>query len=141
VVRELGAAAAIDYTDPGWADALKAAAPDGVDVAYDGVGGDIGRTALAAMAGGGRFLIHGVASGAMTDTGAATGVIVLGFGELMKIAQRARELTEQALALAAAGRLRPVIGQTYPLEQAATAHAAIEARTAIGKSLLLPDRS
>ncbi len=138
VVRDLGAAATIDYTDPGWADALKAAAPDGVDVAYDGVGGEVGRTSLAAMAAGGRFLIHGVASGAMTDTSGAAGVTVLGFGELMKIAQNARELTEQALALAAAGRLRPVIGQTYPLEQAAEAHAAIETRTAIGKSLLHP---
>jgi NADPH2:quinone reductase len=37
----------------------------------------------------------------------------------------------------AADRLAPVIGQTYPLSDAATAHADIEARRSIGKSLLL----
>ncbi|MFC7582942.1 zinc-binding dehydrogenase [Nonomuraea antimicrobica] len=47
-----------------------------------------------------------------------------------------RELSGQALELAAAGRLRPTIGATFPLESAAEAHAAIEARTVIGKTLL-----
>ena len=46
------------------------------------------------------------------------------------------ELAQRALALLAVGRLRPVIGQTWPLPQAAGAHAALEARTAIGKMLL-----
>jgi NADPH:quinone reductase len=31
-----------------------------------------------------------------------------------------------------------VIGQTFPLERAADAHAAIAARTTIGKTLLIP---
>jgi NADPH2:quinone reductase len=132
-VQELGASA-VDYTEPGWADALAGR----VDLVYDGVGGAVGQAALHTLAPGGRFVIHGVASGSMTDTSDASGVTVLGFAELMKIGQRARVLTEQALALAAAGRLKPVIGQTYPLERAADAHAAIEARQSIGKSLLLP---
>ncbi|MFB9837950.1 zinc-binding dehydrogenase [Actinoallomurus acaciae] len=41
------------------------------------------------------------------------------------------------MAAAAAGRITPPIGQTLPLERAAEAHAAIEARAAIGKTLLL----
>ena len=49
-----------------------------------------------------------------------------------------RRLTQEALAAAAAGRIAPVIGQTFPLERAADAHAAIEARTVFGKTLLLP---
>jgi len=132
-VQELGAVA-VDYTEPGWADALAGR----VDLVYDGVGGAVGQAALRTLAPGGRFVIHGVASGSMTDTSDAPGVTVLGFAELMKIGQRARALTEEALALAAAGWLKPVIGQTYPLERAADAHAAIEARQSIGKSLLLP---
>ena len=48
-----------------------------------------------------------------------------------------RELARAALAEAAAGRLQPLIGQTFPLEQAADAHAAIERRATIGKTLLL----
>ncbi|MFD0855378.1 zinc-binding dehydrogenase, partial [Actinomadura adrarensis] len=35
-------------------------------------------------------------------------------------------------------RLRPHIGQTFPLERAADAHTAMEARTVIGKTLLIP---
>ena len=47
-----------------------------------------------------------------------------------------RELTESALAEAVAGRLRPVIGRRFPLEWAADAHAAIESRSTLGKTLL-----
>jgi NADPH2:quinone reductase len=47
------------------------------------------------------------------------------------------ELSQAALAEAAAGRLRPVIGQTFPLERAADAHAAIESRATVGKTLLV----
>jgi NADPH:quinone reductase len=47
-------------------------------------------------------------------------------------------LATAALAEAAAGRIWPVIGQTFPLARAAGAHAAIEARTTIAKTLLVP---
>ncbi|WP_258861897.1 zinc-binding dehydrogenase [Marinitenerispora sediminis] len=40
------------------------------------------------------------------------------------------------MAAAAAGRIRPVIGQTFPLARAVDAHAAIEARTVLGETLL-----
>jgi NADPH2:quinone reductase len=49
----------------------------------------------------------------------------------------AKRLTERAMAEAVAGRIRPVIGQTFPLERAAEAHAAIEGRDVIGKTLLV----
>jgi NADPH:quinone reductase len=45
---------------------------------------------------------------------------------------------EQALAEASAGRLEPVIGQTFPLIEAAEAHRSIESRDTLGKTLLLP---
>jgi NADPH2:quinone reductase len=47
-----------------------------------------------------------------------------------------REYTIAALAEAAAGRLRPVIGQVLDLSRAADAHAAMEARQTVGKTLL-----
>lgn len=49
-----------------------------------------------------------------------------------------RELIESALGEVVAGRLRPVIGQRFPLEKAADAHAAIESRTTVCKTLLVP---
>ena len=42
----------------------------------------------------------------------------------------------RALHAAADGTLHPVIGQTFPLDRGADAHAAIEARTVSGKTLL-----
>jgi NADPH2:quinone reductase len=49
-------------------------------------------------------------------------------------------LIRTALAEAAAGRLRPVIGQEFELDAAAGAHAAIEARATVGKTLLTVPR-
>jgi NADPH2:quinone reductase len=45
-------------------------------------------------------------------------------------------LVRTVLTEAAASRIRPVIGQEFGLAAAADAHAAIEARTTIGKTLL-----
>ncbi|WP_460492226.1 zinc-binding dehydrogenase [Dactylosporangium cerinum] len=129
LIRDLGAEA-VDYTVPGWTDPVK-----GFDVVYDGVGGTIGREALAATAAGGRFVVHGASGGPMTQTG--EGVTGFGFPDLMRIGQRAPELAAKALQAAAEGRLRPVIGQTFPLDRAADAHAAIEARETLGKTLLI----
>jgi NADPH:quinone reductase len=50
---------------------------------------------------------------------------------------RMRELSGEALARAAAGRLRPTVGQTFALARAAGAHAAIESRATVGKTLLM----
>ncbi len=47
-----------------------------------------------------------------------------------------RRLTATALSDAAAGRIGPVIGRSYPLAQAARAHRAMEARQVVGKTLL-----
>lgn len=49
-------------------------------------------------------------------------------------------MTRTALAEAAAGRLRPVVGQEFGLAEASAAHAAIEARATVGKTLLTVPR-
>lgn len=49
VVEELGFDACVDYRQPGLFKALRAACPDGVDIYFDNVGGDILETALALM--------------------------------------------------------------------------------------------
>lgn len=48
------------------------------------------------------------------------------------------ELVDEAIRLVDSGDLRPVIGPRFALASAAQAHAAIEARSTIGKTLLLP---
>ncbi len=65
------------------------------------------------------------------------GVTVRGIEDVQLEPAYAKRLTARAMAEAAAGRIRPVIGQTFPLEQSADAHRAIEARDVIGKTLLV----
>ena len=133
LARELGATLTVDYTEIAWGERLGA-----VDVVFDGVGGDLGRASFALVRSGGRFLSFGQASGAFTrvsaDEADQRGVALLrGTGAAP---DELHELSAAALAEAAAGRLRPVIGQITDLDHAADAHAAIEARTTLGKSLL-----
>jgi NADPH2:quinone reductase len=131
-----GAEITVDYTAGDWPDRVREAT-GGVDVVYDGVGGDIGRAALELVRDGGRFVVHGMASGSMTVPPAedAARLLVIGLGS---VDLPPHELSRLALAHAAAGRLRPTIGQTFPLEDATAAHTAIGRRATVGKTLLIP---
>lgn len=141
-IRQLGADAVIDSESPDWVEqARMALGGEGADVILDNVGGRVGEAAFAAIAPGGRFSGHGTPSGqfAAIDPSEAQrrGVTVRGIGDVQLSDSDLKRLTEDALAEAAAGRLTPVIGQTFPLARAADAHAAIEARTVFGKTLLI----
>ncbi|KAB2340526.1 zinc-binding dehydrogenase [Actinomadura rudentiformis] len=142
LVRELGAEAVVDYSEPDWTEqVLKATDGVGPDVVFDGVGGPTGQAAFEVTARNGRFSIHGASSGRPTVIEPAQaelrGVEVIGLEQLFGFGPKMGQWAEQMMAEAAAGRIRPVIGQTYPLERAADAHAAIETRSALGKTLLL----
>jgi NADPH2:quinone reductase len=52
--------------------------------------------------------------------------------------QRTRPMIERHLRDIAAGSLRVVINRTYPLSEAAAAHAYIESRQAFGRVVLVP---
>ncbi|MEU1386781.1 MULTISPECIES: zinc-binding dehydrogenase [unclassified Nonomuraea] len=141
VVAGLGAEATVDYSRPGWTkEVLDATGGRGPDVVFDGVGGELGRQAFEVTARGGRFSVHGASSGSATTVDPAEadrrGVTVIGLEQLATLGQDGNERTVHALAEAAAGRLKAVVGRTFPLEQAAEAHAAIEARAVNGKTLL-----
>jgi NADPH2:quinone reductase len=133
-VRALGADLAVDYSEPGWADAVGE-----VTVALDGVGGELGRAALEALAPGGRLVVFGGASGApiQFDVGdlyrrGLTVSAAIG-PRILNRPGGIRELEERALAAA----LTPALHH-FPLADAAAAHAAIENRATIGKVVLVP---
>lgn len=142
LARKLGADAVVDYSEPGWPEqVLEATGGAGPDVVFDNAGGDIGRAAFEIAAAGSRFSAHGAPSGGFTEIdpqdAERRGITARGIEQAQLAPADAKRLTEQALSEAAAGRIRPIIGQTFPLERAADAHAAIEARGVIGKTLLL----
>ena len=137
LARGIGADVAVDYRDPGWVDAVRAAV-GGVDVVFDGVGGALGRSAFELLDRGGRMLRFGLASGewaAIPEEAAAERGVTL-VGMVRGTPEALLAAAGDALAEAAAGRLQPVIGQVFPLDRAADAHAAIESRATVGRTLL-----
>lgn len=150
LVTELGADLVVDYTRPDWTQQIRTAL-GGVDVVFDGVGGAIARSAFTLLeapppasaprpVAGPRMISFGLASGSWAgipaDAADQAGVTLLGLPR--PTPARARDSSAAALDLAAAGSLRPLIGQRFQLDQAAEAHAQIESRQSTGKSLLTP---
>jgi NADPH2:quinone reductase len=138
VARDRGAEICIDYSKLEWPATVRSQV-GAVDVVYDGVGGQTGRDAFELLAPSGRYAGFGMASGAFAAITATVrpDVARLPLGPFTP--EHSGQLTRRALDLAADGVLRPVIGQRFPLDQAADAHAAIEARATIGKTLLITD--
>jgi NADPH:quinone reductase len=115
-----------------------------VDVVLDAAGGRVFEQSLAALAPFGRIVAYGnstrekvaVTNGELLKTSRS----VVGFW-LMHLLDR-REMLAQPLAdlfaRAARGELRPRLGGTYPLADAARAHEDLEARRTTGKLTLDP---
>ncbi|MET9802976.1 zinc-binding dehydrogenase [Streptomyces sp. NPDC006368] len=140
-VRDLGADAVVDAGAPDWVEAAREALGNGgADVVLDGVGGQVGLAAFGLVAPGGRFSAHGAPTGGFApvdpEQARARGVRLLGIEDVRLPDAEHALRAARALAEAAAGRLRPVIGATFPLERAADAHAAIEGRGLLGKVVL-----
>jgi NADPH2:quinone reductase len=141
VLAELGAGPVVDYGEPDWAaQVARVTGGAGPDVVFDGVGGELGAAAFETIAGGGRFSAHGAASGGFApvsaDQAAQRGVTLRGIKQVQFGPGEHERLAGQALAALAAGRIHPVVGQVFPLRQAAAAHLALETRSAVGKTLL-----
>ncbi|MFJ6695311.1 zinc-binding dehydrogenase [Streptomyces sp. NPDC091272] len=134
VVRALGADTVIDYSQPNWTDGIEA------DVIFEGVGGGLGATALQAAADNARVAAFGAASGGFApyddEDLKRRGIRRTGIEQVQFAPDRAKELLHLAFTEAAAGRIRPLIAQHLPLEEAAAAHASIESRSVVGKTLL-----
>lgn len=143
LVRKLGADEVVDARRDDWVSAARRAlggAVEGAEVVLDGVGGELGAAALSLAVDGGRFSAHGAASGGFSpvDTAEADrrGIKLFGIGDVQFGPADLHRFTSEAFAEAAAGRLRPVIGEVFPLERAGDAHAAIEGRGLVGKVVL-----
>ncbi|TLS41241.1 zinc-binding dehydrogenase [Streptomyces montanus] len=143
-VERNGADLAVDYMEPSWPDRVKRfLGGRSATVVFDGVGGEVARTALGLLGPGGRHLVFGW-SGEGLRGGAP--LLVEGVSEqvlgpvMMRKAGGAnpvRTLELRALGEAAAGRLVPAV-QRFPLRAAAAAHRALETRGTIGKVVLEP---
>ncbi|RKT52872.1 zinc-binding dehydrogenase [Saccharothrix australiensis] len=144
-VLRAGAAAAVDYRRPGWADEVRSALGGReVSAVLDGVGGEHGRGAVELLAPGGRLVLFGASSGTPTEVSTADlfdRALTVTAAVGPHVAHRAgglRALEARALADAAAGRFTPVT-RRFPLSAACEAHDALEGRRTVGKVILVPD--
>lgn len=145
-IRSLGCDHAINYEQTDFADEIATVTDgDGIDLIIDGVGGDVFRSSMDALAHFGRLVTMGIAT---HDPASASSLDllynnqqVIGFhlgNTIARDPERALAPLSVLLERLAGGELEVVIGREYPLEQAAEAHRWIESRSSIGKVILTP---
>jgi NADPH2:quinone reductase len=146
---QLGADVAIGYDDPRGLRAALVEANNGnkVDVVLEMVGGQVFDESLHSLAPFGRLAFFGAAGrevpqpidprSLMRHSTAVIGFwLVHCFARPGMISEPLSELFE----LVRTGRLKPIVGATYPLSQAPRAHRDMRARGTVGKLLLDPSR-
>ncbi|VVN66850.1 NAD(P)H-quinone oxidoreductase [Pseudomonas fluorescens] len=147
-IRKLGAEA-INYRDQDFAKVIQEkTAGKGINVILDIMGGSYLNSNIAALGMDGRLVMLGFLGGAQAkevDLMAILGKRATITGSLMRARTReekasiAEQLREYVWPVLAAGRCLPMIDKVYPLDQAAQAHARMEAGEHIGKIVLQVD--
>jgi NADPH:quinone reductase len=137
----LGAELVVDYGSDDWPARVRDRVGP-VSLVYDGVGGDVGRQGLELLGPGGRLVMFGFSAGTPTalDTGdLVSRGITAGWSlgpRMMSLPGGIPGLAARALGRVASGEWSPLV-TTYPLADAARAHADLEDRRALGKVVLL----
>ncbi|MEO1238958.1 MAG: NAD(P)H-quinone oxidoreductase [Pseudomonadota bacterium] len=143
VCRQLGAELAVNYREADFVAAV--GAEGGADVILDMVGGDYLPRNIKALADDGRLVQIAFLAGAKADVNFAQVMLrrlTITGSTLRPQPVDAKTRIRDALAdrvwpLVTAGKIAPVIDSTFPLEDAARAHARIEDPDHIGKIMLL----
>jgi NADPH2:quinone reductase len=142
----LGADAAADSTSTTLTDDLREANGGRmVDVALEMAGGSVFDASLAALAPFGRLVTYGMASRqaprpvhAGELMGRSRGVIGFWLAHCLSRPAMLATAMDDMVERVVAGALRPVVGGTYPLSDAAQAHRDLRARRSTGKLVLDP---
>ncbi|HUS24769.1 MAG TPA: NADPH:quinone oxidoreductase family protein [Candidatus Binatia bacterium] len=147
--KEHGADHGIDYTQPGFKDAVKKLTKgQGADVIYDPVGGELTQDCFSCINWNGRFLVIGFAGKGDHDIpeialnrlllkgASAVGVFWGAF--VMREPKINWENFQQLFAWHAEGKLKPHVSKSYPLDQAPRAMRDMLERKVTGKVVLVP---
>ena len=143
--EKLGADVAVNYREQDFVEAVKkATGGKGVDEVLDMVGGDYVTRNLNALGRGGRLIqiavqkgtkaeivVHLIMQKQITFTGST-----LRPRSVAEKAEIARALKQGAWPLIEAGKVKPVIHATFPLDRASDAHALMDTSAHIGKIVL-----
>lgn len=145
-LRELGLDDGINYTTHDFvAEARRLTGGRGVDVVVDSVGGRTLQGSLEALAYRGRCITVGDAGRSAAESLDVSGLrpnnqSLSGYflGAELFFGTRAYPMVAGLLEDVARGALRVVVDRSFPLAEAAAAHAYIESRRAVGRVLLVP---
>jgi NADPH2:quinone reductase len=137
--RTWGADEAIDTSDSAWPEHVRAAAPGGVDVVLDAVGGDVFNEGLDLLAPLGRMVTYGAVGGALPTVQATslftlkyvTGVSMLAWRAARPDQARAdmNEVAEHWRA----GLLRTAVHARFPLGDTVRVHEILDSRRNLGR--------
>ncbi|WP_232629034.1 quinone oxidoreductase family protein [Methylobacterium sp. Leaf118] len=145
IAERLGADATVDYTAPGWAQAVKdLTGGRGVDLIMETAGGETVNEALDALAPFGRMVFLGQSSGrsAQIDPWRLTtfnqSVIGIYISAYAAVPNLMSETLNELVGFLMAGKLSIHVGKVMPLSHAAEAHRLLENRLTTGKVVLKP---
>jgi NADPH2:quinone reductase len=147
LASDLGCDHPINYTETDFVEEVDEITDgEGVDLVLDGVGGDVFHESLDALTPFGRIVTYGAASGdtASVDTGRLLfenkSVIGYHLGRARtEDPGRVLEAVPELTGSLTGGDMEVVVGESFPLEDAAEAHDYIEDRQSSGKVVLHPN--
>ncbi|KAH8655907.1 alcohol dehydrogenase [Xylariales sp. PMI_506] len=136
-VKALGAKEVVNYRKESLVEGVMRVTNNrGVDVVFDGIGGDILQSSIKCLVDGGRVASIGAHAGELVELDMIElfrkHLTIYGCGRSTK------EITSKVLGLMQAGKLKAVINSVMPLEKAAKAHEIMESRNFFGRIVLTP---
>ena len=158
-LRKIGVDHPIDYTKSDIVQAVRKFAPDGIEMAMDPIGGKSFAQSQACLGPTGRLVVFGFSAAAGPDGKRSImrglkalletpkfhplkmmsqnlAVIGVNLGRLQARSALLRRELDELFRMYEAGKIKPVIGKSFPLADAAAAHRYIQERKNIGKVVL-----
>lgn len=146
VPKAYGADATVNYSGINWSEKVKEANNgNGVDIAFEMVGGDVYNESIKSLKQGGELIIYGCASGIQGNVRPEyfvdENISQSGFNLAFYITTKTQvwqEALGTVIGLIAQGKLKIETPNTFALKDVAEAHRQIEARQTTGKVVLIP---
>ncbi|MBZ5694109.1 MAG: zinc-binding dehydrogenase [Acidobacteriia bacterium] len=158
-LRKIGVDHAIDYEKSDFVQIVRKFAPEGIEMVMDPIGGKSFGRSYKCLGPAGRLVVYGFSAASGPDgkrswlrgltallqtprfhplklMGQSVSVIGVNLGKIQSRSGLLRMELDELFQLYSAGKIKPVIGKTFPLEQGAAAHQYIHERKNIGKVLL-----
>lgn len=158
-LRKIGVDHAIDYSKNNFVEVVKKFAPDGIEMVMDAIGGKSFAESERCLGATGRLVVYGFSAAAGPDgkkswlrglralmqtprfhplklMGLNHAVIGVNLGRMQTRGAILRSELDELFRMYSAGKIKPVIGKSFPLAEAAAAHRFIHDRKNIGKVIL-----